>query len=226
MFAVEVPFQEDLSRHMLLPAAISAAAGYVTFAALAGTEPILPVAGQAPFNLVVAGLLARVLVALVRRAGQLPTPGHPLVRALAAGAVLAGVVVVGHQLSSEPLMLGPGYHALGRVLDPHRSVLAIVALGTLRVVGTTAAVGGGGVGGLFIPLVTRPTPPCFPSSAWPPSSAPATGCRWPRWYSSPSSPDDPASSCRAHRRRRGPARDGPVSISPYQLAGRFGQADR
>ena len=161
MFAVEVPFQEDLSRHMLLPAAISAAAGYVTFAALAGTEPILPVAGQAPFNLVVAGLLARVLVALVRRAGQLSTPGHPLVRALAAGAVLAGVVVVGHQLSSEPLMLGPGYHALGRVLDPHRSVLAIVALGTLRVVGTTAAVGGGGVGGLFIPLVTQANPTLF-----------------------------------------------------------------
>ena len=34
-------------------------------------------------------------------------------------------------------------------------MLAIIALGTLRVVGTTAAVGGGGVGGLFIPLVIQ-----------------------------------------------------------------------
>lgn len=32
--------QEDLARRMLLPAAISAATSYVTFAALAGTEPM------------------------------------------------------------------------------------------------------------------------------------------------------------------------------------------
>ena len=165
VFALEVPYQEDLARHMLLPAAISAAAGYVSFAALAGTEPILPVAGQAPFNLVdlggaalvglVAGLLARVFVALIRRAEEVAERSHPLVRALAAGVVLAAVVVVGHQLTKDALMLGPGYDALRWALDPHRSVLAIVALGTLRVVGTTAAVGGGGVGGLFIPLVIQ-----------------------------------------------------------------------
>src|SRR5690606_5747748 len=52
VFALEVPYQEDLARRMLLPAAISAAASYVTFAALVGTEPILPVSGQPPFNLV------------------------------------------------------------------------------------------------------------------------------------------------------------------------------
>ena len=165
VFALEVPYQEDLARHMLLPAAISAAAGYVSFAALAGTEPILPVAGQAPFNLVdlggaalvglVAGLLARVFVALVRRAEELAERSHPFAWALAAGVVLAAVVVVGHQLTKDALMLGPGYDALRWALDPHRSVLAIVALGTLRVVGTTAAVGGGGVGGLFIPLVIQ-----------------------------------------------------------------------
>src|SRR3546814_9807665 len=43
VFALEVPYQDDLARRMLLPAAISAAASYVTFAAFIGTEPILPV---------------------------------------------------------------------------------------------------------------------------------------------------------------------------------------
>src|SRR3546814_12633573 len=66
---------------MLLPAAISAAASYVTFAAFIGTDPILPVAGQPPFNLVdiggaeavglVCGVLARVFVAIIRRSKQM-----------------------------------------------------------------------------------------------------------------------------------------------------------
>ena len=58
-------------------------------------------------------------------------------------------------LDDAPLALGPGYDALRWALDPDAAVLAVIALGTLRVIGTTAAVGGGGVGGLFIPLVIQ-----------------------------------------------------------------------
>lgn len=165
VFALEVPYQEDVARRMLLPAAISAAASYVTFAALVGTEPILPVAGQPPFNLVdlggaavvglAAGLLARSFIALVQGAKRLATRGHPLVRTVTAGAVLAVTVVLADALGDATLGLGPGYDALEWALDPEHSLLAIVALGTLRVVGTVAVVGGGGTGGLFIPLVIQ-----------------------------------------------------------------------
>ncbi len=165
VFALEVPYQDDLARHMLLPAAISAATSYVVFAAVAGTDPILPVAGSAPFNLVdlggaavvglVAGVLARVFVALIRTAKQLSTRGKPLVRAAVAGAVIGCTVILGHTLADRSLVLGPGYEALRWALSPDHSVLAIVALGTLRVTGAAAAVGGGGVGGLFIPLVIQ-----------------------------------------------------------------------
>ena len=165
VFALEVPYQEDLARKMLLPAAVSAAASYVTFATIAGTAPILPVAGQPPFNLrdlggaavvgLAAGILARAFAALVRGAKALSHRGHPAVRAAVGGAVMAGTVFVGHFLSNDPLVVGPGYDALRWALDPHRSVVAIVCLGTLRVVGTTAILGGGGVGGLFIPLVIQ-----------------------------------------------------------------------
>jgi CIC family chloride channel protein len=165
VFAMEVPYQEDLARRMLLPAAISAAAAYVTFAAFAGTDPILPVGGQAPFNLVdlggaavvglVAGLLARVFIAVIRQAKALSTRGRPLVRALIGGAILAATVLLGYVLSDQPLALGPGYNALRWALAPQRSVLGIVALGTLRVAGTAGAILAGGVGGLFIPLVIQ-----------------------------------------------------------------------
>jgi CIC family chloride channel protein len=165
VFALEVPYQEDLARRMLLPASISAAAGYVVFAAIAGTEPILPVAGQPPFNLVdlggaavlglLAGCFARLFVYLLRLAKSLSGRGHPAVRVAAAGAVLAATVVLGEALGGTELTLGPGYQALTWALDPDRAVLAIVALATLRVAGTCATVGGGGTGGLFIPLVIQ-----------------------------------------------------------------------
>ncbi|HEU5149341.1 MAG TPA: chloride channel protein [Iamia sp.] len=165
VFALEVPFQDDLARRMVLPASISSAASYVTFAALAGTEPLLPVAGRPPFNLVdlggaalvglAAGGLARLFVVLIGRAKALSGRGHPAVRVAVGGAVLAVVVVAGDALGSGPLGLGPGYNALRWALEPEHGVAAIVALGTLRVVGTAAAVGGGGTGGLFIPLVIQ-----------------------------------------------------------------------
>lgn len=165
VFALEVPYQEDLARRMLLPAATSAAASYVTFAAIIGTNPILPVSGQPPFNLVdlggaavvglAAGLLARVFIALVQAAKRAAVRGHPAVRALVAGAILAMTVVLADALGDAALGLGPGYHALEWALDPHQSIPAIIALGTLRVAGTVAAVGGGGTGGLFIPLVIQ-----------------------------------------------------------------------
>jgi CIC family chloride channel protein len=165
VFALEVPYQEDLARRMLLPAAIGSAASYVTFAAIIGTEPILPVAGQPPFNLVdlggaalvglAAGLLARVFIGIVRRAKALSSRGNPIVRVLVAGAVLAATVLAADRLGDTSLGLGPGYRALEWALDPQHSLLTIVALGTLRVIGASAVLGGGGVGGLFIPLVIQ-----------------------------------------------------------------------
>ncbi len=165
VFALEVPFKEDLARRMLLPAATAAAASYVVFAAIAGTDPILPVGGQPPFDLrdlggaalvgLVCGILARAFVTLVRLAKAQAGRGHPLLRAGMAGAVIGGTVLGTRLLSDEPLALGPGYDALRWAIDPGHSVLAIVALGSLRVLGTTAVIAGGGVGGLFIPLVIQ-----------------------------------------------------------------------
>lgn len=163
VFALEVPYQEDLARRMLLPAGISAAASYVVFAAFAGTEPILPVAGEPPFNLrdlggavvigLLAGCLARLFVVAIRTAKAVSTRTHPVLRIVAAGAVLAGTVGLAELLGDGSLAIGPGYGALAWALDPRRAVVAVLALAALRFVGSVAVVAGGGTGGLFIPLV-------------------------------------------------------------------------
>jgi CIC family chloride channel protein len=165
VFAMEVPFQEDLARHMILPAAISSAASYVTFVAIAGTDPLLPVAGQPPFNLVdlggaaviglAAGLFARGFLALVVAAKRLAATTRAVRRVAVAAAGLAAVHALGLALADENLTLGPGYDALRWALEPERSVVLVLGVALLRAAATALTLGGGGVGGLFIPLVIQ-----------------------------------------------------------------------
>lgn len=165
VFALEVPYQNDLARRTLLPAAIAAAASYVTFVAIAGTDPLLPVSGQPPFNLLdvggaaavglAAGLCARLFILLIAAAKRVGGSGHPWLRAAGAGAGLGSLFLVGHAIAGTNLTFGPGYDALRWALEPDRAVGLIVALATMRVAATVTTVAGGGVGGLFVPLVVQ-----------------------------------------------------------------------
>src|SRR5439155_3816069 len=50
VFALEVPYQDDLARRMLLPALFGAGISYVAFAGLTTTTPLLPISGAPPFD--------------------------------------------------------------------------------------------------------------------------------------------------------------------------------
>jgi CBS domain-containing protein len=54
-----------------------------------------------------------------------------------------------------PLHLGPSYDAIAWAGDPQRTVGALCGLFVLRAAATWLGVAGGGMGGLFIPLVTQ-----------------------------------------------------------------------
>jgi CIC family chloride channel protein len=176
VFALEVPYQDDLASHALLPALVGGATGYTVFAAIHGTDPLIPVTGRPPIDLrdllgaAVVGLAcgagARIFAALLRLAKRLAAAGAGAGgragagsgwrRPLLAGAVLAGLVVVSRAaFDGRAFSLGPGYRAVEWALDPHRSLAAVAALATVRMVATTASVAGGGAGGLFIPLVVQ-----------------------------------------------------------------------
>src|SRR3954454_16960509 len=76
VFALEVPFQDDIARRMLLPALMAAATGYMVFAAFNGTAPFSPTPasrssrfadlGVAALLGVTCGLGARAFARLVR----------------------------------------------------------------------------------------------------------------------------------------------------------------
>ncbi len=165
IFALEVPYQQDTASHAVLPALIASASSYLVFVVFEGTTRLFPVAGSPGFNAtdllgaigigLLCGVGARGFAALILRAKQaqrrLPTP----VALAIAGGGLALLAVVTLLVFDLPLSLGPGYSAIEWAQDPTRSVGLIVGLLAVRVVATTLAVGGGGAGGLFIPLFVQ-----------------------------------------------------------------------
>jgi CIC family chloride channel protein len=165
VFALEVPYRDDLARGALLPALVGAASGYLTFVAVVGTDPLVPVAGSPPLDLrditaalgvgLVCGLGARLFAALVRLAkaasGALPT----WARVVIGGVVLGGLVAASRSaFGGEPLSLGPGYSAILWALDGRRGLGVLVLLATIRATAAIVTVGAG-VGGLFVPLVVQ-----------------------------------------------------------------------
>jgi len=166
VFALEVPYQDDLASHALLPALVGGASGYAVFAAVHGTDPLIPVTGQPPIDLrdllvafgvgVSCGAGARIFAWLINLAKRLAARRAGWPRPFLAGLVLAGLVVVSRAaFDGRAFSLGPGYRAVEWSLDVHRSVAAVAGLATIRAVATATSVAGGGAGGLFVPLVVE-----------------------------------------------------------------------
>jgi chloride channel protein, CIC family len=163
VFALEVPYQDDLARRMLLPALVASGSGYLVFVAFDGTTPILPVEGTPGFAArdliaaacigVLAGLGARAFARLVRVAKRLAVVVAAPLRVFVAGTSLAACYAVGRALTGEGIVLGSGYDVINWSIETREAGIVVASLLVLRCLATAATVGGGGVGGVFIPLV-------------------------------------------------------------------------
>ena len=164
VFALEVPYRADLARRALLPTLVAAGTSYVTYVALVGTAPLFPSAGAAaPFDLtdlvgglllgLVCGVLARIGAWAIGHAKHLSLATVPRVALTAV--VLAGLAPLAQWWFGEPLQLGPSYRAIEWATTPNRALGLLIALFAVRALSTWLSIGGGAVGGLFIPLVTQ-----------------------------------------------------------------------
>lgn len=163
IFALEVPYRDDTARHMLLPALIAAVTGYLSFVFIMGTEPLFAVEGSPSFQLrelggaallgVVCGIGARGYAALLMGAKRFAQSIPTTLAVGGASTVLIGLLWASNEVYGEPLSSGSGYRSLEWVTQPSRALWLVLALLGFRVVATTATLAGGGVGGLFIPLV-------------------------------------------------------------------------
>ena len=163
VFALEVPYQDDLARRMLLPALVGSATSYLTFVAINGTAPLFPVRGTPPFSFadlvgalalgVLAGLGARTFSGLIRLAKRVARSHHAALRVLGAGCTIAALFGIGEALTGRPVVIGVGYATIDWAINPHRAIWLLLVILVLRCLATATTVAGGGVGGLFIPLV-------------------------------------------------------------------------
>ncbi|MGB3410624.1 MAG: chloride channel protein [Microthrixaceae bacterium] len=163
VFALEVPYRSDIARRALLPSLVAAGTAYVTYVALIGTEPLLNTGGSAPFDLkdLGGGLLLGLVCGVLARSGAWTMEwGKALTlnkwaRVAIAAVVLVALAPIAHSVLGAPMHLGPSYRAIEWATDPSRTVPVLIGLFALRAVATWVGVVGGGMGGLFIPLVTQ-----------------------------------------------------------------------
>ncbi|HEX7096078.1 MAG TPA: chloride channel protein [Acidimicrobiales bacterium] len=163
VFALEVPYKNDLARHALAPALIGSATGYLAFAGIHGTDPLLPVRGQFGFNGrdivgaillgVLAGVGARAFALALRQAKTFSTHTSPVHRIALAGGALVVLFTLTRAVVGESLSIESGFAVMHWVLEPDRSIPTLLAVLLLRCAATVCVLAGGGVGGIFIPLV-------------------------------------------------------------------------
>ena len=162
IFALEAPHHNTFERSAVVPALVGSTVGYLTLIVVKGTDPMFPVDdlditvgyvfGAAVLG-VICGACARGFAHLVHRAEHYATREPTLVRGLIAGAVLVGMFLLGRALTDENVAITAGFNATKWALDPQNSIPLLLAVLGIRVVATAVAVGGGMVGGLFVPLL-------------------------------------------------------------------------
>lgn len=162
VFALEVPFRGRMAGERVLPAIFGSGAGYLTLASIDGFEPeaALPLVDLSYGRVLaclllggVIGVVARGVIALVGLAEHTHERWPWWARASIAAGGLAGVYALGRVWADEPLGLASGNSIFDWVLEPDHSVAVLVGVAALRIVGPPLAIAGGGVGGLFIPLM-------------------------------------------------------------------------
>ncbi len=171
VFALEVPFKDDIARNAVLPAIVASATGYLGQAVVFGTRPLFPVEAVPGFSGadlaatlgvgaacgVGAQGFARLLRWALGRTADWRWHHRWLLGSSAVG--LAGYASA--ELFGRPDAIGLGYEAILRVIPaadpastgPYAAAWALGALLGLKVVAIVGTLVAGGVGGIFTSLV-------------------------------------------------------------------------
>jgi chloride channel protein, CIC family len=165
VFALEMPYKDDLAHEALLPSLIASVVSYVTLAFFLGAQPIFNFGSKTSFRGVDLiwsailgagiGLIAMTFAITFRRARQFVMKwALPHWIKLTVGGVLTGlcglIFVLAFKGSLVPL--GANYEAVDLILDTRHGPLELIVFGFLKLVATICSLGFGGVSAMFVPL--------------------------------------------------------------------------
>jgi CIC family chloride channel protein len=166
VFALEMPYKDDLAHEALLPSLIASVISYATLVAFLGSQPLFGFAGSISFNetdLLWSALLGAIigLVTIVyditfRRIRrffitlQIPHVAKLVIGGF--GTAICGLIFVGIYDNSL-IPIGPNYEAVREILaTPHPSRMLLV-FAFLKLAATICSLGSGGVSAMFVPLL-------------------------------------------------------------------------
>src|SRR5579884_4383539 len=165
VFALEMPYKDDLAHEALLPSLIASVTSYATLASVLGTQPIFNFAAGTSFEGkdllwsvllgAICGAVAMVFDITFRRTrtfvAELAIP-HWI--KMVSGGVLTGFcgMVFLAIFRGTLVPLGPNYEAVGNILQVHHSSIELVTFGVLKLIATLCTLGVGGVSAMFVPL--------------------------------------------------------------------------
>ncbi len=165
VFALEMPYRDDLAHEALVPSLIASVVSYVTLTSFLGAEPLFNFIHAEHFTRhdlywsallgVLVGLIAMVFVVTFRRARSFFVNwGAPHWVKMGLGGLLTGVcgVVFLHFYNGPLVPIGANYEAAEMILAGHHGTQQLLAFSGLKLAATIFSLGAGGVSAMFVPL--------------------------------------------------------------------------
>ena len=165
VFALEMPYKDDLAHEALLPSLIASVVSFVTLSSFLGSAPLFDFATGSSFTRrdlfwcallgLLIGIIAMIFVTTFRRVREFCVASSaPHWIKLTIGGFLTGVcgLTFLHFYRGQLVPLGPNYEAVELILGHSHSTMELLSFGVLKLLGTIFTLGAGGVSAMFVPL--------------------------------------------------------------------------
>jgi chloride channel protein, CIC family len=165
VFALEMPYRDDLAHEALVPSLIASVISYVTLTSFLGAAPLFDFIGGHLFTRqdlywsallgLIIGVIAMLFVVTFRRVRRFfvywAIPHWAKLGIGGLGTALCGLLFL--QLFPGTLApLGPNYEAVGMILGAHHGSQELLAFSGFKLAATIFTLGAGGVSAMFVPL--------------------------------------------------------------------------
>jgi chloride channel protein, CIC family len=165
VFALEMPYRDDLAHEALVPSLIASVVSFVTLSSFLGSSPLFNFAGATSYRHrdlywsallgLIIGLIAMAFVVTFRRARSFFVKWSvPHWIKLSIGGLLTALcgLLFLHIYQGSLVPIGPNYEAVGNILNGHHSTLELLNFSGLKLAATIFTLGSGGVSAMFVPL--------------------------------------------------------------------------
>lgn len=165
VFALEMPYRDDLAHEALVPSLIASVTAFLTLSAFLGAAPLFDFTGSRAYARadiywsallgLLAGLVAMLFVVIFRRVRAFSVKLRaPHWLKLTAGGLLTGLCgwIFLDLFPGKLVPLGPNYEAVSAILNQHHSSAELAVFSVFKLAATLFSLGAGGVSAMFVPL--------------------------------------------------------------------------